>query len=557
MTPGPQATATPAAHQAEASTATPIPTSPDDFSIAGDTFDADDTLDGAAAPDTPELRDQRTATTDFPGADAQPFGVESLTGDQVPATDLWVRIRSHLALPDDDHTRVQAERAWLIAHPGYLSRLSEQAAPYLHYIVEEVEARGMPAEIALLPAVESAFQPFAYSPGRAAGMWQFIPATARRYGLRLNWWYDGRRDVITSTRAALDYLSYLHETFDGDWLLALAAYNSGEGTVRTAMQRNARRGRPTDYWSLNLPRETKQYVPRLLALASIVTDPDRYGVSLQSIPDDRYLRVVDVDSQIDLALAARLAGLDLQELYRLNPGFNRWATDPDGPHRLVLPLAQADQFEEKLADVPATERVQWRRHAVGKGETLSVIAARYHTTVAVLRQVNDLKSSVIRSGHYLIVPVATRNLTDYTLTASSRREAVQNAPRGTAKVAHQVRPGDTLWNLARSYGVDVKRLARWNGMAPGDVLQPGHTLVVWQQPKPTGAVRLDAPARRAVERKIRYVVRPGDSLARISHRFNVSVRQLVQWNGLDVGDYLKPGQHLTLYVDVTRLRESS
>ncbi len=515
-----------------------------------DALEPDDAVDGAAAPEMPKTTDEAAATTGT--------GTEDIVTDAQaqPADDLWVRIRRHLALQDRDQKRVEVERAWFTSHAEYLSRLSERAAPYLYFIVQAVERRGMPAEIALLPAVESAFEPFAYSSGRAAGMWQFIPATARHYGLRLSWWYDGRRDIVTSTRAALDYLSYLHETFDGDWLLALAAYNAGEGTVRAAIGYNARHGRPTDFWSLHLPMETEHYVPRLLALASIVAAPAGYGVSLQSIADDRYLRVVDIDSQIDLALAARLAGLDLEEVYRLNPGFNRWATDPEGPHHLVLPLAQADHFEEKLAEVPPSERVQWQRHRIGSGETLSDIAVHYDTTTAVLRQVNRLSGSVIRAGHHLIVPVATRNLSEYTLTASARLQAVQSTPQGAVKVIHSVRPGDTLWDLARGYGVNVESLARWNGMAPRDHLHPGHKLVVWQQRKLTKTALFNAPSRHTVERKIYYVVRPGDSLARICRRFNVTVRQLAQWNDLDVDAYLQPGQHLTLYVDVTRLTES-
>jgi membrane-bound lytic murein transglycosylase D len=476
--------------------------------------------------------------------------------EPTPPDDLWVRLRRDLALAGRDLERVETQRSWFTSHPDYLDRISERAAPYLYHIVEEVQRRGMPAEIALLPAVESAFQPFAYSHGRAAGMWQFIPSTARYYGLRLSWWYDGRRDIIASTRAALEHLSRLHKTFDGDWLLALAAYNSGQGTVRAAMRRNARNGKPTDFWSLHLPKETEQYVPRLLALAAIVAAPERFGIELPRIANDRYLRVVDIDSQIDLALAARLAGLDLDEVYRLNPGFNRWATDPEGPHYLVLPLAQADRFEEQLAELPLSERVQWRRHRIGNGETLSDIAVRYQTTVDVLREVNQLEGSVIRAGHHLIVPVATRDLSEYTLTASARLDALQSRPRGDKKVTHRVRPGDSLWSLARSYGVKVSSLAAWNGMAPGDILRQGQKLVIWQRQKAKTATLFNAPSRRAVERKIYYVVRRGDSLARISQRFNVTVRQLVQWNGLDRGAYLQPGQNLTLYVDVTRLSES-
>ncbi|RMD80759.1 MAG: LysM peptidoglycan-binding domain-containing protein [Gammaproteobacteria bacterium] len=445
-----------------------------------------------------------------------------------------------------------AERRWYVEHPAYLERLAQRAAPYLGYILDQVEERGMPAEIALLPAVESAFQPFAYSPGRAAGLWQFIPGTARRYGLRLSWWYDGRRDLVDATRAALDYLEHLRDTFHGDWLLALAAYNAGEGTVLQALRRNRRRGRPADFWSLDLPRETRQYVPRLLALASLVAQPARYGVRLPPLPADRRLAVVETGSQIDLALAAELAGMELEELYRLNPGFNRWATDPDGPHRLVLPAEKAAAFRQALARVPPERRVQWRRHRIRPGETLGGIARRYRTTVALLRRVNGLRGHLIRAGDHLLVPMAARRLSDYALSALARREARLRRPRGAVRLVHVIQPGDTLWELARRYGVPLRRLAAWNGMAPGDLLHPGQELVIWKG-RPGGR----APAlARVVERKILYVVRPGDSLARISQRFRVSVRELARWNDLDLDDYIHPGQRLTLYVDVTRLAES-
>ena len=467
---------------------------------------------------------------------------------------LWDVIRDGFRLPDRANPSVHADLEWYTAHPAYLERVADRASAYLYYVTQNIEQHDMPTEIALLPIVESAYYPFAYSHGRASGIWQFIPGTGRRWGLKQNWWYDGRRDVYASTKAALNYLQYLHKEFNGDWLLALAAYNSGSGTVRHAIRRNKRRGRPTDFWSLDLPPETRGYVPKLLALAEIVEHPETYGIKLDPIPNRPYFTRVDIDSQIDLALAADLAGIGINKLYRLNPGYNRWATAPKGPHYLLLPVAKADKFEAALDKLPPHKRVRWVRHRIARGETLNIIAQKYHTTVATLQRVNRIHGKLIRAGHHLIIPVAKRSLRSYTLSAGQRRRAKQNKHRGGHKVVHIVNEGDTLWALAQRHHVSVRQLAKWNGMAPRDPLMPGQRIVIWTQRGASArhTSYLAAPPHRAITQRVGYTVRRGDSLARISRRFNVSVSQLRKWNRLPHGKYLQPGQSLTLYVDVTR-----
>ena len=465
-----------------------------------------------------------------------------------PPPDLWSELRTAFALPASDHRRVDNHLRWLKRHPDYLERVFRRGEPYMGWILEEVRQRGLPGELVLLPVVESGYNPFAYSHGRAAGLWQFIPATGKRFGIRQNWWYDGRRDLVDSTRAALDYLEYLNRRFKGDWLLALAAYNSGEGNVHKALRRNRKRGKPTDFWSLKLPAETREYVPRLIALKRIVADPAAYGLSLPDIEAGNRLALVETGGQIDLALAAELAGLPLEDIYRLNPGFNRWATDPAGPHRLVLPRERAPAFAEALAALPPEQRVRWTRHRVRPGETLSHIARRYETTVALLLRVNGVKPTRLRAGDHLLIPVARRELADYSLSAAQRQAALHGRKRNGIKVIHRVRAGDTLWDLARQYGVGVRSLAKWNGMAPGDTLREGQKLVIWTRPAAGSASALPGGSLR----KISYRVRKGDSLARISRKFRVSVEDLKRWNGLDGRKYLQPGQRLTLYVDITR-----
>ena len=474
------------------------------------------------------------------------------------ADDLWQRIRTGFSLPENNDARTRAEIAWYARHQAYIDRTVERARPYLYLIVDEIESRGMPTEISLLPIVESAFQPFAYSHGRAAGIWQFIPSTGRIYGLKQDWWYDGRRDIESSTRAALKYLSSLQQEFDGDWLLALAAYNSGQGTVKKAITYNRRRGRKTDFWSLRLPRETRGYVPKLLAVSAIIKDPASYGVTLKPITDRPFLTSVDTNSQIDLAMAAEMAGITLQDLYRYNPAFNRWATSPDGPHRLLVPTSAAEQFEDRLAQLPESKRIKWARHKIRSGETLSHIAEHYHTTVQMLRQVNNIRGTLIRAGHNLIIPVATRSMSSYSLSAPQRAYAARNTPQQGQKLIHRVRHGDTLWDISRRYNISVRQLASWNSMAPRDLLREGQKLVIWH--KPGSAIRpqsmVDLASNGALQ-KIQYIVRRGDSLSRISQKFNVKISQLRSWNSLPKGKYLQPGQRLTLFVDVTRQADNS
>ncbi len=495
----------------------------------------------------------------FPAQLRDPLARNYLSDELVPApqqTDIWNRIRAGFALPETDHPRIQQQLDWYTRHPGYMKRVAERAQPYLHFIVENIEKNNIPSEIALLPIVESAFQPFAYSHGRASGIWQFIPSTGRLFGLKQNWWYDGRRDIYASTHAAIKLLDRLQSYFDGDWMLALAAYNSGTGNVRRAIRRNQRRSKPIDFFSLHLPRETRAYVPKLLALKKIVANPEAYGIELDPVPDEPYFTRVELDGQIDLAKAAELADLELDELYELNPGFNRWATSPDGPHYLLLPREKAEEFKVQLAELPDKQMVTWVRHRIRRGDTLSTIAVKYNTSIRTIKRVNRLRGNMLRVGRSLTIPVASQQASEYRLSKAQRTKALQNRARRGNKITYVVQEGDTFWDLAQRHGVSVRALAKWNGMAPRDPLIPGQRLVIWSRNSSqvsyldTGYIT--APPRRSITKRIGYRVRRGDSLARISQKFRVSIHQLRKWNDLPKGRYLQPGQRLTLYVDVTK-----
>ena len=464
----------------------------------------------------------------------------------------WYRLQMGMSLPEIDNKRISAQLNWYLKHRGYLQRVMRRAAPILPFVLDELEKKDMPTELALLPVVESAYQAFAYSHGRASGLWQIIPSTGRNLGLKQNWWYDGRRDIIESTRAAIRYLDGLAREFNGDWDLALASYNAGPGRVRAAIRYNKKKNRPVDYWNLTrLRKETKDYVPKLYALKQIFDNPEIYGLEILPVSNELSYQIVELDGQIDLALAADLAGITINEIYQLNPAFNRWATPPDGPHRILLPRDKSEAFKSALLKVPTEKRINWVRHKIKDGETLSQISRRYRTTTTLIKKVNKIRGTQIRAGKYLTIPTATKSLSSYKLSASARKSKIQNTPRSGDKQVHIVRSGQSLWSISRYYGVNTASLARWNGMAPIDTLRVGQKLVIWTK-KGAGTQRvslIDTGPRQNIQ-ALRYTVRKGDSLSRIADRFNVRVSDIKRWNR--IGKYLQPGQKIKLYVDITR-----
>jgi membrane-bound lytic murein transglycosylase D len=459
--------------------------------------------------------------------------------------DLFDRMRAGFAFDEVQEPAIDQQLAWLEHNPDYLDRVFQRGQRYLYHVITEVEARGMPTEFALLPVVESAYEPFAYSVSRASGLWQFIPATGVRFGLRQNWWYDGRRDVIESTRAALDYLQELHDEFNGDWLLAIAAYNVGEAWVERAIANNAAAGRPTDFWHLNLPAETRAYVPKLLALKRMMAEPERYGLAFAPIPNEPYFAVIDTDSQIDLKVAAQLAGTSYDELVALNPGYNRWATDPGGPQRMLVPIDQADAYEAALKALPPEDRVRYVVHDVGKHETLPMIAKRYGTSSAVIAKLNGLPGARVTPGESLKIPEIGARLPDKVLIAAARIDQPETDEGGRKQhqIVYRVRAGDTLFSIARRNNMAVSSLARLNNMGSSDSLVTGQRLVI----KASARQVRDEGVRSG--RRVVYTVRRGDTVVSISHQFQVSVAQLKSWNGINQHHGIKAGRRVVLYVD--------
>jgi membrane-bound lytic murein transglycosylase D len=465
-------------------------------------------------------------------------------------SDVWKRVQNQLSFDIPDKRRVRAQKNWYANHPSYMKRVTERASPYLYYIVEELEKNNLPLELALLPIVESAFDPFAYSHGRASGMWQFIPGTGRNFGLKQNWWYDGRRDVYMSTQGAIKFLAYLNKRFKGNWLHALAAYNSGEGNVRKAIRRNKKKGKPTDFWSLKLPKETQAYVPKLLALAQMLKEAKVEDEQWTAIANMPYFERVSTGSQIDLSLAASLADISMNDFYQLNPAYNQWATSPSGPHYVLLPIEKVATFKNNLAGIPKAQRISYKKYKIKEGDSLSEIARKFSTTVQLLKDNNDINNNSIRAGKSLLIPVASKARDQYKKSSQQRLLAKQNTKRSGRKITIKVAKGDSMWDLSRKYKVNIRSLAKWNNVAPTDPLKIGQKLVVWTE-QPQKIASLSNGNNKT--KKIHYKVRSGDSLARIADKFNVSINSVRKWN-IKNGKkkYLQPGDSLTLYVDITR-----
>ena len=401
--------------------------------------------------------------------------------------DVWQRIRQGYQLSTEGishqgQKRMDAYINRYQKHPEDILRQTQQASLYLHYIISELEKNNIPSELALLPFVESRFDPFAYSSGRASGLWQFIPITGQRFKLANNWWMDERRDIIASTQAAIDYFTYLHKHFKGDWLLAIAAYNAGEGTVGRAIKRNQQKGLATDYWSLPLPQETRNYLPKLFAWASIIQQPQVHNLSLADAPNTPTFTQIDIGSQIDLAKLSTISDIPINTIYALNPAFNRWASDPQAPHELLIPIDKKETVEQALLSHPIKDRIQWQRYTVQQNDSLSVIAEKHNTSVTAIKSANGLRTSTIRIGQKVLIPTASKNNEYYSDSVDQRLLKRQNTTLGRNKqrIQHTVKPGETLWSIAKRYQVSTKQLAFWNNMSPRDILRKKQKIILWR-----------------------------------------------------------------------------
>jgi len=386
-----------------------------------------------------------------------------------PQADLWERIRAGFALPAMDTNRVRDWENHYASKPDQVATMIERGSHYLYHIVEEVERRKMPSEIALLPMIESAYNPQAYSRSHASGLWQFIPSTGKLYGLRQNWWYDGRRDVIAATSAALDYLEKLYAQFN-DWELALASYNWGEGAVARAMARNQARGKPADYSSLTMPAETRNYIPKLIAVKNIISDPARFGLQLAAVPNEPYFSIVTVEQHIDVELAAKLANMSLDEFKFLNPAHNKAVIKAGAAETIVLPRDRVELFNTNLENY-SEPLVSWQAHTLKRGEKPEKVAAKYGMSLAELKQVNGIKGrNRFRVGLPLLVPVtagAVPNLPDLpatpvTMTRAYRAARAKNNRRTVRRTQAQAKKTSTQQKSRKSAKSTTKATSQKN-----------------------------------------------------------------------------------------------
>ncbi|TJZ73321.1 lytic transglycosylase [Chitiniphilus eburneus] len=482
-----------------------------------------------------------------------PMVAELLFGDYNRALydDLWSRMRIGFALNDLDSPLVEKWENYYASRPDYLKRIVERGGRYLYYVAAEVEKRGMPMEIALLPMIESAYNPKAESHALAGGMWQFIPDTGKRYGLERTWWYDGRRDVVASTNAALDYLQMLYGMF-GDWQLALASYNWGEGAVGRALAKNREAGLPLTYADIRKPAETENYVPKLLAVRNIIADPEAFGIDLGTVPNDPYFTAITTGKHMDVQVAAELAQVPVDELLKLNPGFIRPVIAYKEDRTLVLPADKVEVFKHNLATY-SQPLLNWQPYVTRSGEGFDELARAYGIAPAELREINDISSrEQVARGQTILVPLAPgvdvqERVALHALAVNKVSDPVdtgeQDKPREVPKKSgrYRVGRGDTLFSIAQRFDMTVEELKALNGMRSNQI-RAGQQLKVDGKAAPAHA-ESNAKGNRGNGRAKTYVVKRGDTLFEISQRYNVALADLKRWNPRP----LRPG--MKVYVE--------
>lgn len=512
----------------------------------------DDTANTQAAPDqsngdniAPNLK---TYNNDGLQMDLLLRSTPDTTTSQAENGDLWQRIRNGYGMQELNSPFTAAHESWYAARPDYVKRMIARSQRYLYHVVEEVQKRGMPTEVALLPMVESAFNPTAYSRSKASGMWQFIPSTGKNFGLKQNWWIDNRRDVTAATDAALNYLEKLHVMF-GTWELALAAYNAGEGTVQRAIEYNRRKGLPTDYQSLPLPPETRNYVPKLQAVKNIVDNPEQYGLNIQSIPDQPYFTKVEAPAKIDVNLAAKLAGVSLEEFTSLNPAHNRPVlASAGGKQEILLPVGKEEEFETNLANYNKP-LVSWKTYETKRGERLDSIANKFGISVAQLREVNNLPAKGrLKSNQALLVPSKGDTDADSQISLAEAPPAVE-PETSTKNDRYVVKKGDSIQAIAKRYGMNSRQLMALNNLK-SNKLRNGQVLAVanvsTERSRTAKASSKSATKVASAKTKAHYTVRRGETLASIARKLKIATSDLERWNNLNGKHTLVPGRTLII-----------
>lgn len=449
-----------------------------------------------------------------------------------PYQNLWNELTDHFFIEPAHLTHFEDYLNYYQKSPSYFKRVSSRAKPYLHFILSEVKRRQMPYEIALLPIVESGYYPYARSYVDAAGLWQFMPATGYMYGLHKNWWYDGRQDVEKSTLAALDYLQALYKQNNYDWLLALAAYNSGYGNILKAKKRYLKKhpNGLASFWNIRdyLPKETQHYVPQLLAISYLIRHRSQVGIELEPIPNKPYFAKVPLSNQISLTKVAQALDTQVDTLKTLNPGYLRLATPPSRSknYALLLPIDKITTFNQAYQKSPQDFAVNWVQHKIKSGESLSVIAYRYHTSSKEIKRLNGMKTSFLRAGKTLLIPLPkSHTLAEQPLKKSQRYQGQQHI--------HKVQSGESLWTIARYYNTTPRKLCEWNRISIRKPIRKGQKLVI----------RSDRYGK-----ELSHTLKNGESLWVVAQKYRVTTKELCNWNGIKRSDILQPGTKITVWV---------
>ncbi len=524
----------------------------------------------------------------------------------VKSDNVWERIRSGYEFADLDNKIVRKYEKFYSENPKHMDQIIERARLYLPYIVSEVERKELPLELALLPVVESAYNPRAYSVAGAAGLWQFMPFTGKQYGLKQDWWYEGRRDIIESTDAALRHLQDLGVAFDNDWHLALAAYNAGMYGVKRAIRKNVKRNKPTDYSSLDLRLETRHFVPKLIAVRNIIADPEAFGVTLPDLSMSSTFEIIDFNFQVDLGIMASATNIDEFKLAQFNPGLRRTVTPPGGPYRILVPAGSQQTVLDWKTSLAPSHAVTTVLHNVSSGDVLSRIAQEYNVSVAAIMSVNSMRSDMIRVGETIRIPrptsiakselgsnfgstvvyrvkrgdvlgtiaekfgvsvskIRSANLLHSNLIRVGQKLQIpvpgssidqgkiarssQPESKGTQHVTHTVRRGDSLYKIASTYDVSVAKLRATNSLESDRIYVGQKVAIPKETPAPTTKIASAGQSKIVPATRFVYTVRSGDTLWDIARTHQTSVSSLMKWNEIGREQILRTGQRIVIYVD--------
>ncbi len=434
---------------------------------------------------------------------------------------IWDRLRDDFKIPDETSLNkiTKSYIKWYESHPEHLDKVFENAQPYLEYIISQVEEKELPGELALLPFIESNFDPFAFSHAGATGLWQMMPGTASGYGIHINWWYDGRRDIIESTDKALNYITYLGKFFDNNWLLAIAAYDSGEGNVLKAVKKQ-KKLQEFNFWQLNLPKETKAYIPKLLAIKEIISRPEEHNIQLPSISNSPKFVIFDVNQQVDLNELAKVTGVSIKDIRKYNPGFRRNVTHPEMENRILIPITNKNIASSHLSNAKnhTRKKPQWIRYKVKSGDSLSKIAVDFGSNTKAIKVSNKLKNDTLKIDSYIMIPTSVVDNNNIKRTKQPNTTITQDWLPGPRLTIHNVKAGETILSIAKKYKVSVGEIEFWNKINARHKLNIRQEIVIWKK-QPT-------------YNSHKYVVKSGDSLGKIAQKNNTTISELKNINHL-------------------------